>query len=56
MINAQAADSTNALEARLIRRAEALGKAEAESQQRQTSDAPSRWRDARLLWPLFTKD
>lgn len=40
---------------RLADRAVALASAQAEEDARQARDDPSRWRDPRLLWPLFTK-
>lgn len=41
---------------RLAQEAERLGSARAEENARQAANDPSRWRDPRLLWPLFLKD
>lgn len=42
--------------ARLARRAEALAQAAAENALRARRADPARWRQARLLWPLFSRD
>lgn len=53
MIEARLADSVDGLTARLSRKAAALAKAAVVLRK---ASGPVRWRDARLLWPLFTKD
>ena len=40
----------------LIQRARALAEAYGETLLRAHRDDPTRWRRAKLLWPLFTKD
>ena len=42
--------------ARLADKAAALGLARAEAARRRSTGDDTRWRRARLLWPLFTKD
>ena len=42
--------------ARLADKAVALGLARAEAARRRSVGDNTRWRQARLLWPLFTKD
>ncbi|QZH76367.1 MAG: hypothetical protein JY451_07485 [Erythrobacter sp.] len=42
--------------ARLARRAQVLAQAAAESALRARRADPARWRKARLLWPLFSRD
>ena len=42
--------------ARLADKAAALGMAHAEAARRRAAGDDTRWRRARLLWPLFTKD
>jgi hypothetical protein len=54
MITANLAGAFERLAARLTARAEAL--AEAAAVEKARPGDPLRWRDARLLWPLFTKD
>lgn len=44
-----------AIARRLADKAERLAAARAEDNARQAAGDPSRWRDPRLLWPLFTK-
>ena len=41
---------------RLADKAAALGLARAEAARRRSVGDDTRWRRARLLWPLFTKD
>lgn len=48
--------SFDALAARLIERARLLGEAAAQTARSARRDPASAWRDARLLWPTFTKD
>jgi hypothetical protein len=55
MIEARISASSESFASRLSRKAAALAEA-AVASRRMGSNAPSRWRDARLLWPLFTKD
>ena len=56
VISARIEHASDALAARLAQRAAGLGKAWAENRLRARAADPWRWRDARLLWPLFTKD
>lgn len=55
MIEARIAIGADGFAARLSRKAAALAQA-AIASRRLTSTDPARWRNARLLWPLFTKD
>ena len=52
MIEAETRPAPTPFTARLTARAAALAQARA---QEQRGTAPARWRDAKLLWPLFTK-
>jgi len=56
MIAASISRRSSALAARLARKAEALARAHAASRLLARRGDPRRWRSARLLWPLFTKD
>ena len=47
---------SNRLVAGLAAKAEAFGRAAAETRQRAARSDPARWRRAALLWPLFAKD
>jgi len=44
-----------ALAARLMASARRLGEARAAERRLQAADPAARWRQASLLWPLFTK-
>jgi len=44
------------LAARLTAKARALAEARAEARALARRDNPARWRNARLVWPLFAKD
>ena len=55
MIAAQARDAFDALAARLASRAAVLAQASAETTLLARRQDETRWRRARLLWPLFTK-
>jgi hypothetical protein len=46
----------DALAARLIERARIVGEAAAETARTMRPDPASVWRNARLLWPNFTKE
>ena len=46
----------DALAARLIERARIVGEAAAETARTMRRDPASAWRNARLLWPNFTKE
>lgn len=50
------AASFDALAARLIERAQLLGETAAETARTMRRDPASAWRNARLLWPNFTKE
>jgi hypothetical protein len=50
------AASFDALAARLIERARLAGEAAAETARTARRDPAQVWRNARLLWPTFTKD
>lgn len=50
-----ATTNSAALFARLVQRATSLGEAEAARRALDRAVSPSRWRNAALLWPLFTK-
>lgn len=50
------AASFDALAARLIERARLLGEAAAETARTARHDPVRAWRNARLLWPNFTKE
>lgn len=54
MIRAQVPAASRALARRLARKAARLAEARAENALLARRDAPRRWRQARLLWPLFT--
>jgi hypothetical protein len=56
MIEARIAGRGGVLAARLARKAGALARAHAASRLLARRGDPGRWRSARLLWPLFTKD
>lgn len=49
----EAHSSFAALAARLVRRADALARARAESATPNPRDDARHWRDSRLVWPLF---
>lgn len=49
-------DSRASFAARLANRARLLAVAAAESKLRSRRKDGSRWRNARLLWPLFSRD
>ncbi len=55
MITAKAEPSFSALAIRLSERAKVLAEASVEAAALSRRKAPSRWRTAQLLWPLFTK-
>ncbi|MCB2062181.1 MAG: hypothetical protein KDE25_01750 [Novosphingobium sp.] len=55
MIEARLAASAGGFVVNLARKAAMLAET-ALASRRQASTDPARWRDARLLWPLFTKD
>jgi hypothetical protein len=55
MIEACIAASADSLAARLARKAAALA-VTAIARRRLSATDPARWRNARLLWPLFAKD
>ena len=55
MIEARLVGNPDSLVTRLSRKAAALAET-AIALRRQSSIDPARWRKARLLWPLFTKD
>jgi len=55
MIEAKLGASLENIATRLARKAAALAEASV-SRRKLGADSPARWRDARLLWPLFTKD
>lgn len=50
-----ASSNAAAVFARLIAQARTLAEAAATDRRLARSDPPRRWRQARLLWPLFTK-
>lgn len=54
MIEARAKGSATGFVARLSSRARKLAEAAAENRRRAAD--PRRWRHARLLWPLLTRD
>lgn len=54
MIRAALATSPRSLARQLARKAGALAQARAEDRLLARRADPSRWRKARLLWPLFT--
>ena len=57
LLAAATVESASAFTARLVARARALGEARAAALLlARRSKRASRWRDARLLWPLFGKD
>lgn len=56
MIAARSFTSAAAFVAALRSKAEALGAARGETILRARKRDPWRWRDARLLWPLFTSN
>jgi len=49
-------DARASFAARLANRARLLAEAEAETRLRSQRADSSRWRNARLLWPLFSRD
>ncbi|MGN3974439.1 hypothetical protein [Tsuneonella sp. SYSU-LHT278] len=53
MIRARTSPSAASFVARLARKAQLAGKAQAEMRVRAARGNPARWRMARLLWPLF---
>lgn len=55
MIAANARNAFDALAARLMARAAVLARASAETRLLARRHDETRWRRARLLWPLFTK-
>ena len=56
MIEARLAHGVDRLGARLARKAGALAAAAIAARRSSARGDPDRWRSARLLWPLFTKD
>ena len=54
MIAARLADRGQRLALRLAKKAERLAIARAENAVRSRANDGSRWRQSRLLWPLFT--
>jgi hypothetical protein len=56
MIEAELSRTADGLASRLTRKAAALAEAAIASRRLARRAEPSRWRSARLLWPLFTKD
>lgn len=56
MIAARTRRSHSAFAAALSRKAARLARARAEEALRARKGDSRRWRDPRLLWPLFTKD
>ncbi len=56
MIQANVSPDAKGFAARLAARAATLAKAHGESLLRARRNDAARWRSARLLWPLFTKD
>lgn len=54
MIDAQLDGTSGCLAQRLTNKAEALARAYAENAQRKARRDGWQWRQARLLWPLFT--
>ncbi|USA39019.1 hypothetical protein [Pelagerythrobacter marinus] len=56
MIAARLRQPRGAFAAALARKAARLARARAETLLRARRDAASRWREPRLLWPLFAKD
>lgn len=56
MIRARTALSARAFAGSLARKAARLARARAETSLLARREDPRRWRAARLLWPLFTKD
>ncbi|MEO7248108.1 MAG: hypothetical protein ABIW31_06600 [Novosphingobium sp.] len=55
MISGDASGAFDALAARLEQKAKAIAEASAQASALGKRANPSRWRNARLLWPLFTK-
>lgn len=55
MIEATLRPGFDRLAARLAEQAKTNAEASAETRLRETRQDASRWRKARLLWPLFTK-
>ncbi|GAA0269943.1 hypothetical protein GCM10009127_07450 [Alteraurantiacibacter aestuarii] len=55
MIAARITDTSGFAKA-LVEKATALARAHAQNQLRASRADPARWRNPRLLWPLFTKD
>lgn len=55
MIAAKTEPAAAGFAARLARKAAALAEARAEDRLRAARADPSRWRQPRLLWPLFAK-
>lgn len=56
MIAAKLSRSADGIASQLTRKAVALAEAAIASRRLARRADPSRWRSARLLWPLFTKD
>ena len=56
VIEARAGPAFAALARRLAHHAATLAARRVENLPREAASDPTRWRDARLLWPLFTKD
>lgn len=56
MIEARPAQISRAFVDRLARKAAQLAQASAQNRLLARKRNPRRWRSARLLWPLFTKD
>ena len=55
MISAQPKPAFDALARRLAAKARLLAEAAGEARALARRDDPGRWRNARLVWPLFTK-
>ena len=56
MIALESSAALAALSARLLQRARLLAEAHAASKALAQTDSATRWRKARLVWPLFTGD
>jgi hypothetical protein len=55
MISAEPKPGFDTLAARLVAMAKAIAEARAQESALAQQGSPTRWRSARLLWPLFTK-